>query len=298
MIAETSRPAKYLVLYIANREIGFIIFHRQPNSTFSATMHLDRSEYSSEAHNRFERAARQLIHARKSSELLSRLSEDVQPRTIDEAHQIQAATASLLQETVAGWKVANAPTGEFMYGAVLASLVFHAPARISQRLRPMMVVEVEVAFRFTRDLPQRSELYRHEEVLEAVQPFAAIEVVDSRYAKYAETPWLQRTADFTSNGAFVKGDDFTNWATRDLSQLEVGLTVGANTIVAKKGGHPTGDPFSHVVTFVNFVRANGGVKAGQFITTGSYTGVTRVRTGERVCGHFDSSESAAVEFVQ
>lgn len=261
-------------------------------------MHTDQSEQRSETSTRFDKAARLLIHARQSGELIPQLPDDARPRTIDEAHQIQAMTVSLLRDTIAGWKVANSPTGEFMYGAVLASRVYQSPARIRQVVCPMMTVELEVAFRFKRDLPARSAPYTHQEVLAAVQPFAAIEVVDSRYANYSETPWLQRTADFMSNGAFVEGDDLAHWEKRDLSQLEVRLAVDENTIVEKKGGHPAGDPFGLVVTFVNFVRTRHGVEAGQFVTTGSYTGMTRVRPGERVFGCFDASESAGVQFVQ
>ncbi len=261
-------------------------------------MSFEQSEHTSEKYNKFERAARQLTHARESGELISQLSIDAQPHTVDEAHQIQAATVSLLRDTVAGWKVANSPTGEFMYGVVLTSRVFDSPAQLRQTTCPMMTVEVEVAFRFTRGLPQRLAPYSYQEVLEVVHPFAAIEVVDSRYANYAKTPWLQRTADFMSNGAFVKGDDFRHWEKRDLSQLGVALTVGGETIVATKGGHPAGDPFSPVVTLVNSIRAQGGVAAGQFVTTGSLTGMTRVGVAELVSGNFDSLGAAVVEFVQ
>lgn len=261
-------------------------------------MPFNQTEYSGEASKKFEEAARQLVRARESGELLSQLSADSRPQTIEEAHRIQAATVALLRDEVAGWKVANSPTGEFMYGIVLASRVFDSPAKIRQAMCPMMTVEVEVAFRFTRDLLQRPVPYSHQEVLEAVQPFAAIEVVDSRYANYADTPWLQRTADFMSNGAFVKGDDFSRVKARNLSELDVALTVGGKTLVEKNGGHPAGDPFGPVVTLVNLVRENGGVRAGQFVTTGSFTGMTRSSAGQLVSGQFDSSEGAVVEFVR
>jgi 2-keto-4-pentenoate hydratase len=220
-------------------------------------MSFNQAELNDQSHGKFEEAARQLIGARQSGKLISQLSANAQPHSIEEAHQIQTTTVSLLRDAVAGWKVANSPTGELMCGVVLASRVFHSPARIRQITCPMMTVEVEVAFRFTCDLPQRAAPYSHQEVLKAVQPFTALEVVDSRYANYAETPWLQRTADFMSNGAFVKGEDLRYPETRDLSQLEVALTVGGNVLVTKKGGHPAGDPFGPVVTLVNFVRAKG-----------------------------------------
>jgi hypothetical protein len=43
----------------------------------------------------FEEAAKRLIRARESGELISQLSINVQPYTVDETHQIQAATVVL-----------------------------------------------------------------------------------------------------------------------------------------------------------------------------------------------------------
>lgn len=244
-----------------------------------------------------EKAARQLIAAREEGRHLKELSTDAQPATMDQAHAIQDAMVELLGDRVAGWKVATSPAGEFARGVVLASRVFESPATIAQELCPMKIVEVEIAFRFERDLPARNQNYEYEEIAEAVMPFAAIEVVDSRFISYKDTPWMQRAADFMSNGAFVAGRVVKDWRDLDLSTLEVALSVDGRPKVGCVGGHPTTDPMLPVVALANAMRKGQGVKAGQFVTTGSFTGMSSVEAGQWVTGTFKHFGSVAAEFV-
>jgi 2-keto-4-pentenoate hydratase len=51
------------------------------------------------------------------------------------------------------------------------------------------------------------------------------------------------------------------------------------------------------VALVNNFRATHGVKAGQIVTTGTYTGLNRVKTGESVVGSFTGFGSAQLDFV-
>ncbi len=70
--------------------------------------------------------------------------------------------------------------GEFVRGVVLASRVRQSRAH-TRGARPMLVVEVEIAFRFDPRLAGASAPYAAAEIAGAVTPFAAIEVVDSRF---------------------------------------------------------------------------------------------------------------------
>jgi 2-keto-4-pentenoate hydratase len=244
-----------------------------------------------------EKAARQLIAAREGEKLLEELSGDAQPSTIEAAHAIQDAMVNLLGDQVAGWKVAKTPAGEFARGVILASRVFNGPAKLPAALCPMKVVEVEIAFRFGHDLPAQSRDYDYEAVANAVVPFAAIEVVDSRFVSYAGTDWMHRAADFMSNGAFVIGESVTDWRGIDLSTLDVCLSLNDEVKLNKTGGHPTIDPMLPVVALVNAFRKREGVKTGQFVTTGSFTGMTTAQAGQQVKGTFGHFGSVTVEFV-
>jgi 2-keto-4-pentenoate hydratase len=242
-------------------------------------------------------AARQLVNARTSGELIAELDLALQPATVAEAHAIQDATLERLGDTVAGWKVTATASGECVRGVLLGSRVFDSPARIPAALVPMLSVEVEIAFRFVRDLPAREQTYRDDEVAAAVVPFCALEVVDSRFRSYRDTPLLHRMADCVSNGAFVVGSGVDDWRGIDLSTLEVTLAADGNTLVNRVGGHPTVDPMRPAVALVNLLRTAGGVKAGQFVTTGTYTGLTRVGAHQRIVGSFAGFGSVQVEFI-
>jgi 2-keto-4-pentenoate hydratase len=243
------------------------------------------------------KVARQLVDARRSGALIAELDDTWRPSTVADAHAVQDATVALLGERVAGWKVATSSDGEFVRGVLFASRVFGSPARIPAELVPMRAVEVEVAFRFERDLPVREDAYSYEEIAAAVMPFAAIEVVDSRFRSYADTPLLHRMADCLSNGAFVVGSGQVHWRAFDLTALEATLSVGGEVIVSRTGGHPTVDPMLPVVALVNSFRMKEGVRAGQWVTTGTYTGLNRVKSGASVVGSFAGFGAATLEFV-
>lgn len=244
-----------------------------------------------------EKAARQLIEGREGEKRLEKLSGDAQPSTMEEAHAIQDAIVHILGDQVAGWKVAESPAGGLARGVILASRVFNGPARLPAALCPMKVVEVEIAFRFEHELPTRNRDYDYAEVAQAVVPFAAIEVVDSRFASYSDTPWMHRAADFMSNGAFVVGGSVADWQGIELSTLDVCLSINGEAKVSKTGGHPAIDPMLPVVALVNAFRKREGVKRGQFVTTGSFTGMTVVQAGQQVKGTFKHFGSVTVEFV-
>jgi 2-keto-4-pentenoate hydratase len=229
--------------------------------------------------------------------LIDVLEPALQPATVAEAHAIQDATCERLGDTVAGWKVTATASGECVRGVLLGSRVFDSPARIPVARVPMLSVEVEIAFRFVRDLPAREQAYSYAEITAAVTPFTALEVVDSRFRNYRDTPLLHRMADCVSNGAFVVGSGAHDWRGLDLAALEVTLAAGADTLVKRVGGHPTVDPMRPAVALVNLLRTAGGVKAGQFVTTGTYTGLTRVEAHQRIVGSFAGFGTAQVEFI-
>src|SRR6478735_3618950 len=129
-------------------------------------------------------AARALVEARRSRKLLAGLPADARPQSIADAHAIQDATVAALAEKIAGWKV-SVVDGEVMRGVLIGSRVQQSPAHFSAAEVPMLGVEAEIAA--------------------AVTALAAIEVVDTRFANYADTPVIDRLADFISNGGFVTG---------------------------------------------------------------------------------------------
>jgi 2-keto-4-pentenoate hydratase len=233
-----------------------------------------------------QKAASLLAAARRNRQPLSRLPEDCRPATLDEAFAIEEATVAQLGDRVAGWKVALLPDGQFSYGIILASVVRRSGDAVDARDVPLLGMEGEIAFRFREDVPPRDTPYDYGELARRVVAFPLIEIVASRYADYHATPVIERTADMMSNGAFIVGDDQPGWRAMDLVNIPVSLTFDDTVVIEKNGGHALGDPFSLAVDMVNRLRAATGVRAGQMITTGAYTGMNVAKRGQRVSVRF------------
>jgi 2-keto-4-pentenoate hydratase len=174
--------------------------------------------------------------------------------------------------------------------------VHTSPSRIPAALVPQCGVEGEVAFVFRADLPPRATAYSREEVAAVLDACAAIEVVSSRYADPDAASMIDKLADCISNGAFVHGSVLKDWRALALGKLKVTLTVNGTPVVEQIGGHPTGDPLGIAVVLVEMMRDAGGVKAGQFVTCGSCTGLRYLKPGD-VCGvQFEGLGAAEVTF--
>lgn len=243
-------------------------------------------------------AARLLAGARQSGIPLPALPPDLRPATLDQAHAIQEATAARLGSEVVGWKVAVQPDGEAMRGAILASALLASPATLPACLVPLLGIEAEIAFRFDDDLPPRTAPYSEGEVAAATTAVVAIEVVATRFISYAETPLLDRTADCMSNGALVVGTARPDWRSVDLEGIEATLRVNGAVLVQTRGGHAAGHPLGPAVVLVNALRAGSGVRAGQVITTGSFTGLRHVRPGDRVMAEFAGFGTAELHLTE
>ncbi len=242
------------------------------------------------------KAAGLLVEARRTGVPLGQLPEGCHPASVAEAHAIQDAAVALLGEPVAGWKVALAGDGSVMRGVILQSRVWESPARVPAALVPLLGVEAEIAFRFERDLPPRPEAYAREAVEAAVTAIVAIEIVASRFQSYRDTPLLDRAADFVSNGGFVRGTLQPRWREHELSSLEVTLAIDGETIVSRQGGHPAVDPLLPAIALVNELRRGPGVRSGQLVTTGTYSGLNFAKPGQSVAASFADFGTAEVRF--
>jgi 2-keto-4-pentenoate hydratase len=133
-------------------------------------------------------------------------------------------------------------------------------------------------------------------VVEAMAALPAIEVVSSRLRDPLKRPPLEHLADNLNNGALVPGSETQEWSRLDLARLHVTVEVNGETVVTQQGGHAGSDPAGVAVALVNAMRDAGGVKTGQIVTTGSWTGFRFLKPGDRCSIRFEALGGAEVTF--
>ncbi len=246
-------------------------------------------------------AAAALAAARQDRKRIDALPDGARPQTVADAHAIQDAVTALLGAEVSAYK-ANAPTpgdptSSGLRGPIYAAETYASPAAFPVAIAPQCGVEGEIAFRFRQDLPPRDTPYTRDEVAAAVDASVAIEVVSSRFANPDAAAVLDKLADRISNGGFVIGTIVEDWRALDLAKLKVRLTVNGETVLEQIGGHPIGDPLAVAVALVEMLRTGVGVKAGQFVTCGSCTGLRYIKPGDTCSVTFEKLGGAELTFT-
>lgn len=218
--------------------------------------------------------AERLIGARRSRKFLD-FDPAIACNDTAEAYAVQAQVAAGLATKVAGWKVGLLPDGGGWAAPVFScDIVKNGDDFTFAGDMNSVKVEAELGIRFGRDLPPRAgKTYTREEILDAVSHvFAGIELVGTRFKKGVELPFATRLADNFANTAYAASEGTTNFKGLDLSQIRCILTQDGKVISDRLGGHQQGDPMTPAIAWANTQSDGfGGIKAGQFITTGTLT---------------------------
>ncbi len=245
-----------------------------------------------------EKAAALLLAARRDpARLLTDLPEVLRPVDRAGAYAIQRAVAKTFP-AIGGWKVSPfQPDGSPYCGPLPAAGILASPAALSGKVFTLRGVESEVAVRISRDLPPRATPYSREEVADAIAAFhPAIEVLQSRFVEPGAVGPMSGLADTQGHGAFVYGAPVTAWRGIDLLQVSVEQRVDG-AVNATRTGHPGGDLLGQVAWLANEGSTwAGGLRAGQFVTCGSWTGANRVGPRARVRVSFTSIGEVELDF--
>ncbi|MGQ0730834.1 2-keto-4-pentenoate hydratase [Acidovorax sp.] len=217
----------------------------------------------------------------------------LRPRDAAEAYAVQDAVVRARGD-IAGWKVgAASPQAQPARAALTRDSVWAAAAGEVVALPAagfaVMGVEAELVYEFGADLPARATPYSAAEVLAAVVSVrAAIEVCDTRFAAWAQQGEWSRLADQACHGALIVGTGTNDVAA--VQPLAQAVTLSVNGAVAVQHatwGNPAGDPLRLLVWLANEgARSLGGLRAGQWVTTGSCTGTVLVAPGTEVVADF------------
>ncbi len=246
--------------------------------------------------DRHHDAAELLLSARRDpAQLLNSLPEAVRPRTAEQAYLVQREVMGHLGE-IGGWKVGAPGPDSFTCAPLPAAGIVASPAAIACRSRG---AEAEIAVRFGASLPPREQPYTAEDVLKAIQSaHPAIEVLDSRFTDPDAVDPLSALADGLSHFGLVLGPPIADWQSIDLAAERVRVSVDGNEIKVCTG-NPAGNMMRLLLWLANTgARWAGGLRQGQVVTTGSWTGKDFVAQGAEVYIRFDHCGEATVRFVR
>ena len=241
-------------------------------------------------------AARLLIDAYRKR--VPAATAEVVLRTEAEAYRVQDEVFATLWPGVraAAWKVGGPSDKVEPTAAPIPPVnLLHSPASVAGAKMQMIGVEAEVAFRLAKDLPPRSRPYSEKSVAAAVgEVLVTIELCDTRLANWNKTSGLWKLADFQNHSALVLGSGTKDWRKIDFLQQEVEFRIGARVAKAK-GAHSFGNPFRLLPWLAAHCSKRGlGLRAGDVITTGSWTGLGIAKPGDTVSALFPGIGEATV----
>jgi 2-keto-4-pentenoate hydratase len=257
-------------------------------------------------------AARFFVDARRTGRPIPALPEACRPRdTADVNAIVDAVTAELVDrgdETIGGWKIGfvYSPRQRPMICPLFRSRLFQSPAAVPLALVPSRRIEPEISFRLVQDLPPRGAPYRPAEVADALVACPSLELIDTRFDTTARSiramlddkqTRLEAMADHNTTGAYVTGTPRADWQAFDFAALRAVMRTPDRTVVDTVGGHAFVDPFLPCVVLANEMRHRGGLKAGELLVTGSFSGFFEVAADEPVTVEFVGFGTAQATFT-
>jgi 2-keto-4-pentenoate hydratase len=191
------------------------------------------------------------------------------------------------------WKVSPPRAGVESFGSPTPFKALKVSPAVFPGAGRVLGVEAEVAFRFARVPRHDGKRADIESAIEEV--FVLIELCESRFVNWEEIPQLTRVADFQSHGGFALGSGTRHWRQIDFSQQAVELVVNGQQVAANTGSHPSGDPLALAVWAASHCHARGmPIAAGDIVTAGTWTGMTKIGPGDEVLARFPGIGEASL----
>ena len=243
-------------------------------------------------------AANVLLNARRTGQPITDLPANLTPQSVDEAYAIQDRIVAALGD-VGGWKI-GAPAADAtpMFAPMPLAWIAATGSMLAGERWRYRGLEAEIAFLVGTDLPPRAQPYSREETLAAMAScHPAIEILESAFADPTKAALLAKNADLQVHGGFVYGPPAPDWQSIDFRKEHVLLVVDGVIRVEGTGSNTAGDLLRLLPWLANEGAARtGGLRKGQWITTGSWTGNSLASPGSVVEACFDNAGRADLRF--
>ena len=248
--------------------------------------------------DRLYEAAGMLLEARRTEEPLDDLPPALRPGTLEEAYFMQDVVLRALGK-VGGWKVgAPTPQATPLYAPMPIDGISPSGATLAMGNRRLRGVEAEIAFLLGKDLPPRAEPYSREELVDAIAScHPAIELLESALLDPDSADRMTAIADLQSHGGFVYGEAVAGWRDFDFDTESAQMNVDGFVRVTHGKNAAGGDLLRLVLWLANEAQSRtGGLQAGQWITTGSWTGKILADSGSVAVARFAKFGEVTVRF--
>ncbi len=240
--------------------------------------------------DRMRQAAELLLAARRTGDTIDDLPPELQPHSLREAYAVQDTMAEALG-AIGGWKVgAPSPDATPVFGPMPLLGKFTASGEILPgHVRRLRGVEGEIAYQLGRDLPPRERPYSRTEIVDAIaSAHPVIEVLESAFTDPDKVDRFTMIADLQINGGFVYGAAFPEWQSFDFATESIVVTVDGVIRFEGTASNMAGTDLLHLVTYLanEGSARTGGLQAGQWVTTGSWSGKTPASAGSIAVARF------------
>jgi len=229
------------------------------------------------------------------------------PATEDEAYRIQAAMIAESGLAVIGWKIGASAEPLFsrlgvtqpFLGPLFREYTYASGDRVP--VAKGQGLETEVTLRMKADLPHRDSPYDRDTIGAAVGALIpSFEIVDKRFdGSGGGKPGVRLIADGGANAGMVLGAPCTDWTGVDLTRHPVNLTFN--------DGEPQPAAtdvllWDHLFDAAGWVACHPalkdrGLRAGDYVMSGTCTGLTPLHPGDRAAADFGALGSVSAVFV-
>ena len=240
-----------------------------------------------------------LLDARRTVQPMQDLPIALQPTSVDEVYFVQDRLGEAFG-TIGGWKIgAPSPDADPLFAPMPAAWMAPSASVLSGAHYRFRGLEAEVAFLLGKDLPPRQTAYTRNEVVDAIRScHPAIEVLESGLLDPNVAARMSMLADLQMHGGFLYGPAYEGWQHIDFAQEHVSLAVDGILRVERTGSNTAGDLLRLLPYLANEGAARtGGLHAGQWVTTGSWTGNTPARTGSSADVQFSTLGRVTLRFA-
>jgi 2-keto-4-pentenoate hydratase len=252
---------------------------------------------------RARKAAEEIWSAWQDGRLLDSLSPEAKPESDTDGRSAQRALSEHAGVQY-GWKIAaTSKAGQEHIGVdgPIAGRLFerfgHEDGATLAGLSHMAVVEAEIAFRLGADLGGDGVL-TEAEVMAAVETVClAIEVPDSRFARFETVGSAQLLADDACAGRVVIGPEVPGWEGLDLKTQRTAISVDGTRVAEGIGANVLAGPADALTWLANDLLGHGdSLGAGDLVITGTTTVPAAIAPGSVVVAEYEDLGEVRVGF--